>query len=67
LRAGSFLDRATNLVVIGNPGTGKSHLQAGLGQELVRMGRTVVFSPTFQIVQRLLNTRFVVISSERRS
>lgn len=54
LRDGSFLDRATNLVVIGNPGTGKSHLLAGLGQELVRMGRTVLFSPTFQIVQRLL-------------
>lgn len=54
LRDGSFLDRATNLVVIGNPGTGKSHLLAGLGQELVRMGRTVQFSPTFQIVQRLL-------------
>jgi DNA replication protein DnaC len=54
LRDGSFLDRATNLVVIGNPGTGKSHLLAGLGQELVRMKRTVLFSPTFQVVQRLL-------------
>ena len=54
LRDGSFLDRATNLVVIGNPGTGKSHLLAGLGQELVRMGRTVLFSPTFHVVQRLL-------------
>lgn len=54
LRDGAFLDQAINLVVIGNPGTGKSHLLAGLGQELVRMGRTVLFSPTFQLVQRLL-------------
>lgn len=54
LRDGSFLDQATNLVVLGNPGTGKSHLIAGLGQEWVRRGRTVLFAPTFQVVQRLL-------------
>ncbi len=54
LRDGSFVDRATNVIVFGNPGTGKTHLVAGLGQELVRAGRTVLFSPTFQIVQRLL-------------
>jgi DNA replication protein DnaC len=54
LRDGAFVDRATNLLVFGNPGTGKTHLVAGLGQELVRAGRTVLFSPTFQIVQRLL-------------
>jgi DNA replication protein DnaC len=40
--------------VFGNPGTGKSHLVCGLGQELVRGGRTVLFSPTYQLVQRLL-------------
>jgi len=54
LQDGSFLDRATNLIVFGNPGTGKSHLVCGLGQELVRGGRTVLFSPTYQLVQRLL-------------
>ena len=54
LQDGSFLDRATNLIVFGNPGTGKSHLVCGLGQELVRRNRTVLFSPTYQIVQRLL-------------
>ncbi len=54
LRDGSFADRATNVIVFGNPGTGKTHLVAGLGQELVRAGRSVLFSPTFQIVQRLL-------------
>ncbi|MFL6261081.1 MAG: ATP-binding protein [Thermoanaerobaculia bacterium] len=54
LQDGSFLDRATNLIVLGNPGTGKSHLVCGLGQELVRRNRTVLFCPTYQIVQRLL-------------
>jgi DNA replication protein DnaC len=52
LQDGSFLDRATNLIVFGNPGTGKSHLVCGLGQELVRRGRPVLFCPTYQVVQR---------------
>src|SRR5258708_10055504 len=54
LRDGSFLDRAINVIVFGNPGTGKTHLLAGLGHELVRQDRTVLFAPTFQLVQRLL-------------
>jgi DNA replication protein DnaC len=54
LRDGSFVDRATNVIAFGNPGTGKTHLLAGLGHELVRQNRTVLFTPAFQIVQRLL-------------
>ena len=54
LRDGSFVDRAINVIAFGNPGTGKTHLLAGLGQELVRQNRTVLFAPAFQIVQRLL-------------
>jgi len=54
LRDGSFLDRAVNVVAFGNPGTGKTHLMAALGHELVRQNRTVFFTPTFTLVQRLL-------------
>lgn len=54
LRDGGFLDRATNVIAFGNPGTGKTHLLAGLGHELVRQSRSVLFVPTFQLVQRLL-------------
>jgi DNA replication protein DnaC len=54
LREGSFVERAVNVVAFGNPGTGKTHLLAALGHELVRQGRTVLFAPTFQLVQRLL-------------
>ena len=54
LRDGSFVDRAVNVIAFGNPGTGKTHLLSGLGHELVRQNRTVLFTPTFQIVQRLL-------------
>lgn len=54
LRDGSFIERAINVIAFGNPGTGKTHLIAGLGHELVRQNRTVHFAPAFQIVQRLL-------------
>ena len=54
LRDGGFVERAINVIAFGNPGTGKTHLLAGLGHELVRQNRTVLFAPAFQIVQRLL-------------
>jgi|SRR3990172_447759 len=54
LRDGSFLDRAVNVVAFGNPGTGKTHLLAALGDDLVRQSRSVLFVPTFHLVQRLL-------------
>jgi len=57
LRDGSFIDRAVNVIAFGNPGTGKTHLLAGLGHELVRQNRTVLFTPTFQLVQRLLSAK----------
>ena len=54
LRDGAFLAQATNVIVLGNPGTGKTHLVCGLGLDLVRQQRPVLFTPTFQLVQRLL-------------
>jgi DNA replication protein DnaC len=54
LRDGAFLDRAENVLAFGNPGTGKTHLLCALGHELARAGRSVLFTPAFQIVQRLL-------------
>lgn len=54
LRRGAFLDEAINVVALGNPGTGKSHLAAALGHELVNQGRSVFYTPAFALVQRLL-------------
>ena len=51
---GSFVERKENVLVFGNPGAGKSHLLCGIGQELVRSGRTVYFSSTNLLVQELL-------------
>ena len=51
---GGFVDRKENVLAFGNPGSGKTHLLCGIGQELVRAGRTVYFSSTDLLVQDLL-------------
>lgn len=51
---GGFLSRHENVLVFGLPGRGKSHLVCAIGHELIRKGRTVLFMPTYQLVQRLL-------------
>jgi DNA replication protein DnaC len=51
---GSFVDRKENVLAFGNPGSGKTHLLCGIGQELVRGGRTVYFTSTNLLVQDLL-------------
>jgi len=54
LMDGSFVERKENVLVFGTPGAGKSHLLCGIGQELVRRGKTVYFSSTNLLVQELL-------------
>jgi DNA replication protein DnaC len=54
---GDFLGRAENLLVFGLPGRGKSHLCAAIGYELVRGGRSVHFTSTAMLVQRLLRAK----------
>lgn len=54
LRSGKFLEHATNVIAVGKPGVGKSHIAAALGYELVQAGHTVLWTPTANLVQRLL-------------
>jgi DNA replication protein DnaC len=51
---GAFLARAENILVFGNPGSGKTHLLAALGHELVQQGQAVYFTSCILLVQRLL-------------
>jgi DNA replication protein DnaC len=51
---GSFLDRRENVLAFGRPGSGKTHLLCAIGQELVRLGRRVLFVPCSFLVQDLL-------------
>ena len=54
LADGTFLDRRENVLVFGNPGSGKTHLLSALGQELIRAGRRVAFTTCTRLVQDLL-------------
>jgi DNA replication protein DnaC len=54
LKSGSFLSSATNVVAAGLPGVGKSHIAAALGYELILQGHPVLWTPTSNLVQRLL-------------
>lgn len=57
LARGDFLDQANNVLVFGLPGVGKSHLACALGHALVDLGRSVLFVPTYQLIQQLLAAR----------
>ena len=54
LAEGAFLDRAANVLAFGLPGTGKTHAAAAIGHALVERGHSVLFVPTFKLVQDLL-------------
>jgi DNA replication protein DnaC len=54
LKSGSFLEQATNVIAVGKPGVGKSHIAAALGYQLILAGHSVLWTPTANLVQRLL-------------
>lgn len=49
----SWLQKGANILLFGPPGTGKSHLAAGIGLALVENGWRVLFTRTTDLVQRL--------------
>jgi DNA replication protein DnaC len=57
LSRGDFVEQANNVLLFGLPGVGKSHLACALGHTLVEAGRSVLFTPTYQLVQQLLAAR----------
>ncbi len=54
---GDFVDRGENLLAFGLPGRGKTHLACAIGHELIQRGRRVFFTPTYALVQRLLQAK----------
>src|SRR5216684_55990 len=54
LKSGTFLSQAVNVIAVGKPGVGKSHVLAALGYELILSGHAVLWMPTSTLVQRLL-------------
>jgi DNA replication protein DnaC len=54
LLEGDFVDRHDNVLVFGNPGSGKTHIVSAIGQELIRSGKRVIFATCGLMVQDLL-------------
>jgi DNA replication protein DnaC len=51
---GQFVEQAQNILAFGLPGRGKTHLLCAVGHALVERGHRVLFTPAYQLVQRLL-------------
>lgn len=60
LLEGGFLNRNENILAFGNPGSGKTHLLCGIGQELVHQsGKKVLYVMCSNLVQELLAAKKV--------
>jgi len=57
LRRLDFIKSGRNLILTGNPGTGKTHLAIGLGMEACRQGYKVLFTSIPSLVTQLKESR----------
>jgi DNA replication protein DnaC len=53
LAQGGYMDRAENLILVGNPGLGKTHLAIGLALAACRQGKRVRFYKTAALINDL--------------
>ena len=54
LAEGGWVDEAENVLAFGLPGGGKTHVACAIGHALIEQGYSVLFTPTFRLVQELL-------------
>ncbi len=57
LADGEFIDQLQNLLIFGNPGTGKTHLCLALVQEWCLQGRRVHYITAADLIQKLLKAK----------
>jgi len=50
----AFVERATNVILLGPPGVGKTHLAVGLGMEAIQRGYSVYFIRLADLMQKLI-------------
>jgi len=51
----AFIRQHTDLLMIGPPGTGKTHLAQGIGYEAIKRGHTVRYISIFELVRELMD------------
>lgn len=54
LLEGKFLEHSENILIFGNPGSGKTHLICAIGQELIRQDKRIYFTTCALLLQELL-------------
>lgn len=52
-----FLEKKGNILFIGQPGTGKTHLSVSLALKALGYGKTVLFTSVWEMIQRLQASR----------
>ena len=57
LATGNFLTTKTNILFIGQPGTGKTHLSVSLGLRVLSLGKTVLFTSLWEMLDTLQQSR----------
>ena len=57
LTRGEYIERRDNILLVGNPGTGKTHLATALGMQACAQGKNVRFYRTTELLTLLLEAR----------
>ncbi|MBU1000889.1 IS21-like element helper ATPase IstB, partial [Patescibacteria group bacterium] len=52
-----FLEKKTNILFIGQPGTGKTHLSVALALQALGYGKTVLFTTAWDMINSLQQSR----------
>ncbi|NCC71653.1 AAA family ATPase [bacterium] len=53
----SFIEKKENIIFMGNPGTGKTHLSEAIAQKALLKGYTVLFTNTHQLIDELQQSK----------